>query len=45
MRFSDFARYAKNNTAGDKKVFYKELLTAKKKESQHMLRIKSENTF
>ena len=31
MRSSDFARHTKNNTSGDKRVFYKELLTAKKK--------------
>ena len=31
VRSSDFARHTKNNTSGDKQVFYKELLTAKKK--------------
>ena len=31
VRSSDFARHTKNNTSGDKRVFYKELLTSKKK--------------
>ena len=34
VRSSDFARHTKNNTSGDKRVFYKELLTAKKKKKK-----------
>ena len=33
MRSSDFARHTNNTTTGDKRVFYKELVTAKNKKS------------
>ena len=34
VRSSDYAKHAKNNTPGDKRVFYKELLSVKMKKNK-----------